>query len=272
MGARRRRKKRSLADQADRHTLYQQAVQSPEGDIEYFLQWFESYRGRIPRRLREDFCGTALLSCAWVEGDESRHALGVDLDAEVLNWAREHNLARLDAGALRRLRLLHSDVRQVTSPRVDIACAMNFSFCVFKERAELVRYFQAVRKGLFNHGMFVCEMYGGTEAIIAAEERRELDEATYVWEQISFNPITNETLCAIHFEFPDRSRLRGAFTYDWRLWSLPELSDALSEAGFSSIHFWWEEVDEEGDGTGVYRETREEENQETYLVYVVALA
>ena len=35
------------------------------------------------------------------------------------------DLARLDKGALRRLKLLRSDVREVTSPRVDIACAMN---------------------------------------------------------------------------------------------------------------------------------------------------
>jgi hypothetical protein len=32
--------------------------------------------------------------------------------------------------------------------------------------------------------------------------------------------------------------LRGAFTYDWRLWTLPDLVEALGEAGYSRVGVW----------------------------------
>ena len=147
---------------------------------------------------------------------------------------------------------------------------MNFSFCVFKQRRELLRYFETVHQGLADDGLFVCELYGGTEAIMAIEEPRAVDDFTFIWDQAAYNPITNETLCHIHFEFKDDSRLNEAFTYDWRLWSIPEVRELLTEAGFDSIDVYWEAVDENGAGTGEHRLTTEEENQEGWLVLIVA--
>jgi len=46
--------------------------------------------GVVPKRLREDFCGTGLFSCAWVKSAADREAVGVDLDPEVLAWSRAH--------------------------------------------------------------------------------------------------------------------------------------------------------------------------------------
>ncbi|MEJ2380885.1 MAG: class I SAM-dependent methyltransferase, partial [Gammaproteobacteria bacterium] len=112
------------------------------------------------------------------------------------------------------------------------------------------------------------------------EEEREIDGdiASYVWEQEKFNPVTNETVCHIHFAFADGSRLDRAFTYEWRLWSLPELGELLGEAGFSRVHVFWEEFedtdedDEYLQGTGRYTEVTEVENQESWIAYIFAEA
>ena len=263
------RSPRSLAARADRHFLYEQSVQSPEADIEFFLDRYRERNGKEPILVREDFCGTARLCRLWVEGGGERRAVGIDLDQAVLAWAREHNQAALGPRA-DRMRLIEADVRAVTSPRADVVCAMNFSFCIFKERIELQRYFRVVRRSLNTGGLFLLELYGGTEAIVACEEEREGEGFTYHWHQACYNPLTAETLCHIHFSFPDGSRIKRAFTYDWRLWTVPEVRDALLEAGFEQVRVFWEQTDKEGDGTGEYMETTEEENQETYLVYIIA--
>jgi SAM-dependent methyltransferase len=273
MGKKNRQRKRKkpqrklLASRADRHDCYQKSVQSPETDLEFFVERFSERRNREPTSLREDFCGTAYLSSFWLEKDPTHSAVCVDFNKETLDWGRERNFS---SDAAKRASFRCADVRDVRSPTVDIACAMNFSFCVFKQRRELLRYFETVHEGLVEDGLFVCELYGGTEAIMAIEEPRAVDDFTFIWDQAAYNPITNETICHIHFEFKDGSRLDEAFTYDWRLWSIPEVSELLTEAGFASIDVYWEAVDEDGDGTGEHRLTTEEENQEGWLVLIVA--
>ena len=86
------------------------------------------------------------------------------------------------------------------------------------------------------------------EVDVELEEEREIsDDLTYLWEQETYNPINHETLCHISFDFSDGSSMTRAFTYDWRLWSIPELREILEEAGFSRTAVYWEEVDDEGD-------------------------
>lgn len=259
-----------MAASADRHALYQDAVQTPLEDVKFFTEVYRERRGRAPLKLREDFCGTAYLATEWVKSDPRRSAIAIDLDEPTLDWGREHNLAAAGEDAGRRVRLIHSDVLDVREPRVDVTCAMNFSYCVFKTRATLRRYFEVVYAGLEDDGVFVTELYGGTEAITEDEEERPVGSFCYRWHCEKYNPITHETLCHISFEFPDGSRMRRAFTYDWRLWSIPELRELLEEVGFASVTIYWEDVDENGDGTGEFRATDEEENQESWLVYVVA--
>ena len=70
----------------------------------------------------------------------------------------------------------------------------------------------------------------------------------------------------------DGTRLRRAFSYDWRFWTLPELRELLEEAGFSSVEVYvegWDEDDEEGDG--VYRRRTFFENQEGWVANIVGL-
>ena len=58
---------------------------------------------------------------------------------------------------------------------------------------------------------------------------------------------------------------------------LPELHELLLEAGFSKVRFFWEEFEEDSDpdeeylqGTGNYVEVTEQEQQESWIVYIVA--
>lgn len=274
--AAKRSKKATLADKADRHVLYQDSVQSPEADLIFFEKTYREIRGKKPLVLREDFCGTALISSTWVRGGKKRRAVGVDLHEPTLQWGREHNLTKLNATQLQRLNLICGNVLDGGGEKADMTCAMNFSYGVFKARPELRSYFQAVYDQLADDGVFFTELYGGTEAVIEVKDRRDQDGFTYVWHQEKFNPISHETLCHIHFEFPDKSKIRKAFTYDWRLWTIPEVRELLHEVGFKSVRIFWEAVEEQSDGsgefsgTGEYYPTEEEENQESWLVYLVA--
>lgn len=268
----------TLAERADKFALYQRSVQSPAVDIEFFDAEFRKHRGRAPLSVREDFCGTALFSAEWCKSDPRRTALGVDLDGPTLDWGRANTLAAAPPEAAGRVSLVEADVRDTSLAPVDLIVAMNFSYCIFKTRDELRGYFAAARQNLVEDGALALEVYGGTEAVVELTDERELRGGlTYVWEQEKFNPIDHHTLCHITWRFRDGSELYRAFTYDWRLWTLPELGELLREAGFSAVKFYFErvEADEDDDeyltGTGEFVEHTEIENQEAWLGYVVAL-
>ncbi len=258
-----RRRKPKQAEVADRHELYEKAVQSPEMDVEFFDATYQKLRGTKAMVMREDFCGTANLSAEWCRSDPKRRAIGVDFDPEVLAWGRGRNLDAEPALA-KRVTLIEGNVLDHHGPKADITCAMNFSYCVFKTRDELRSYFEMARKGLEKDGIFVCELYGGTEAVVELEDVDEKDGFTYHWDQEKFDPITHRTLCHIHFSFADGSKLENAFTYDWRLWTIPELRELLLEAGFSKVRVYWEEMeeDEEDEDEDDDEDFDEEEDEE----------
>ena len=268
----------TLAEQADRHILYQEAVQDPETEVQNFTKFYTDIRGKKPLSMKEDYCGTGHLAAEWVKSDPERTAIGVDYDAETIEWGQKHNVDAAGADVASRVKLIKADVRDITEPKVDITCGLNFSYCIFETRDELRGYFEKAHAGLKDDGMLILDMFGGTECYDELEEETELEEndATYIWEHVSFNPINNHVECAIHFEFPDGSRMDNAFTYVWRFWSLIEIKELLLEAGFSKVRIFWEEFEEDDDdeefmeGTGEYYEATEVENQESWMVYIVA--
>jgi hypothetical protein len=244
---------RYTARTADRYELYQLAVQSPENDVAFLRRLFRRVVGRPALHFREDFCGTALLCATWVKQGAAFTAEGVDLDPEPLAWGREHNLAPLGDDA-RRIELHQADVRAPSTRKADLRVAQNFSFCIFKQRAELLEYFRIVREGLADDGVFALDLYGGTESTMAMEEPRKVEGGfTYVWEQARYLPGSGDYTCHIHFRFRDGTEMRKAFSYEWRYWGLPELKDLLREAGFSRVSSYFEQTDEEdGSGNGVF--------------------
>lgn len=259
-----------MADEANRHYLYQQSVQCVEAEVDFVEQTFRAIRGRRPTRLREDFCGTANTSCEWVRRSRRHVALGVDLNPDVLSWGRKHNVGPLGKAA-RRVTLLDDNVLRVKSTGIDAVLAMNFSYWTFKDRKTLRRYFKRVRGGLAGDGVFFLDAYGGHDAFKVMKDRHEYKKFTYIWDQAAYNPITGDMLCHIHFKFADGSQLKRAFTYDWRLWTLPEIREILKEAGFSASTVYWQGTDEEtGEGNGVFTPSEEGEPDPAWIAYIVA--
>lgn len=256
----------TLADSADRHALYQQAVNAPAACIDFLRATYHDARGRQARVLREDFCGTALLATMWAERSPEHRSVGVDLDPEALAWARRHNLAA--SPARERVELALADVLGDISHRADIVCALNFSYYLLTTRRKLVTYFKRVRRSLLPGGMLVLDSLGGTEALADFCEERDCGEFTYVWTQTGFNPLDHSSECTIGFVFPDGSRIDPAFAYRWRMWTMPEIRDCLAEAGFTRVRIFWEYVDDAGEAE--YVEILREQNQEIWLTYLVA--
>jgi hypothetical protein len=127
-----------------------------------------------------------------------------------------------------RLAVKKQNVLSKTAP-VDLAVAGNFSFFIFKTKPELVAYFRQVYRSLDPRaGMFILDLAGGSSMTDLGPERRKVRSPrwgayTYIWDALSFNPITHEARFAIHFDFPATARrktlqlFKNAFTYDWRL-------------------------------------------------------
>lgn len=271
-----RRKKSipTLAQQADRHHLYELSVQCAESEIDFVDDTYRRLRGRKAQLLREDFCGTANVCCEWVKRGRKRRAIGVDLDPEVLGWGRKNNLGRLDRKQRERITLLQEDVLRANTEKPDIVSAMNFSYWLLQDRALLKRYFVSVRKTLKPDGVFFLDACGGYDSYHEVEEPREIDDGgdgfTYIWEQASFNPITHNLVCHIHFAFPDGSMLPNAFSYDWRLWTLPEVRDLLTEAGFRRVTVYWQGWDADGEPDGDFRPALTADADAGWICYLTA--
>ena len=262
--------KPTMADQADIHELYELSVQNVEHEIEFLQKTFKDIRGRTAYRLREDFCGTASAACQWVRQGEEFQAIGVDIDADVLEWGRKNRLGRLPSADQARVQLIESDVMAVETAPVDIAVAFNFSYFIFDTRDKLRSYFERAHAALKDDGLFFVDMFGGSEAQEETREKTKHKGFTYVWHQAKFHPVTHFMRCHIHFKFPDGSKLKKAFTYEWRLWTAPEIRELLLEAGFSSATVYWEGEDEDGEGNGVFTPEDRGEADLAWIAYVVA--
>lgn len=264
----------SLADQADRHRLYELSVQCAEAEVDFVDQNFRLLRGRSARLLREDFCGTASVCCEWVTRRKNNRAFGIDINPEVLDWGRENNLSQLQEDIAERVTLLEDDVLEAETRSPDIVVALNFSYWLLKHRAALKRYFKRVRKTLKDDGVLFLDAYGGYDSYrIITEERAIEDESgdfTYIWEQEKYDPITGHLVCHIHFAFPDGSRLDRAFSYDWRLWSLPEIRELLDEAGFSRVICYWQGWGQDGNPDGVFTPVEGGEPDAGWIAYLTA--
>ena len=264
---------RTLAEQADRHRLYEYSVQFAESEIDFVDDTYRSLRGRRARLLREDFCGTANVCCEWVRRRRSNRAIGVDIDAEVLDWGRAHNLQSLTAAQRKRVDLRRDNVLKVKTEAPDVISAMNFSYWLFKERKQLKRYFRRARAALADDGVLFLDAYGGYDSFREIVEEREIEQAggfTYIWEQERYEPVSGGLICHIHFAFPDGSRMERAFSYDWRLWTLPEIRELLEEAGFSRVTVYWQGWDEDGEPDGIFEPVEEGEADAGWICYLTA--
>lgn len=260
---------KQTAAKADKHALYLLSVQDPEKDIDFIDRVFAKERGRQPLTLREDFCGTAKLCADWVAGKPDGEAWGLDLHGPTMEYGREHYVKPLGEHA-HRVHLLERDVLIGIATKVDVSVAFNFSYCVFKERKTLIKYYEAVRRGLADDGCFFTDVHGGPDAQIEVVERTKHPAFTYVWEQGVMDAVSGHAMRYIGFEFPDGTKLKRAFSYDWRVWTLPELIDCLYEAGFARVDVYWEGATPKGDGNGIFRKVKRADNEDAWVSYITA--
>ncbi|QHI70745.1 class I SAM-dependent methyltransferase [Tichowtungia aerotolerans] len=265
----------------DLHYFYEASVQGVDWDVDFAARVFKNKRNRKPLDLREDFCGTAALACEWVGHSSKRRAWGVDIDQPTLDWSMEHNIPYLDKKA-GKIELVCGDVMTAKTPPVDLVMALNFSYCIFKTRDLLRAYFEKVRKNLKKDGIFVIDLYGGTEAIEAKLEPRDVDGFTaadgtkvppfeYIWDQDVYNVIDHHVVNYIHFKVPGFGKIEKAFTYDWRLWTLPEIQELLIEAGFKSAEVYLHGWNDEGESDDTYKKRTYYENSLGWVAYIVGI-
>jgi SAM-dependent methyltransferase len=220
----------------DKHILYELCVQSPIDTV----PMLRAMHGGDPRVLSEDFAGSAALSYLWADSAPDARAIAVDLDEAALMRRPDH---------LRVARIV-GDVRTATNAAehpCDVLFVGNFSIGYLHTRPELVAYLRHARSRLKPGGVFVCEIYGGESAFLTGEVTRDHRlpdgrRVRYTWEQREANPLTGMVTDVLHFRVERAGRveckLPDAFVYRWRLWSVPELRDAMVEAGFSTMEVY----------------------------------
>ena len=259
------------AANADKFDLYLSSIQSPWQDAPFMARWFQRITGRPARTFREDFCGTANQSCEFIRLSTKNRAYAVDIDPAPLQWCILNNWPLLTASQRKRLKLIRASVFDTKLPKTDLIAAFNFSYWIFKEKSLLLSYFQKARKDLVRGGALMIDVLGGPQNQMVSKGEFNMGEFTYVWEVARFNPINHNVLFKIHFQFKDGSKLRNAFQYDWRFWTLPELQDLLLEAGFRRVTVLWEDTDAKtGKGTGVFRIKSKAISENAWLAYVIA--
>jgi SAM-dependent methyltransferase len=259
----------------NKHWYYEKSVQNPSNEVTFFNEKFKEITGREPKTLREDFSGTAAISCAWVAQSKEHKAWGIDLDPDPIAYGKENHLSKLDAEDQKRMHYIEGNVLNSGSPTVDICFAFNFSYFIFKKRSELLEYFKAAHKALNDGGVFFIDLFGGPDSIQENVDVITHEGFKYYWECQMFNPMTNDCRFAIHFKRKGEQKRKDCFIYEWRMWGMMELRDLLEEAGFSKTLGYWEgeeEPDEDGDvgGDGEFYPTEEAEQCEAWVTYIAA--
>ncbi len=264
----RRVAKKNTKGHFDKYELYRKAVQSAENDVVFIRDTYKDLKGREPKIFREDFCGTFALSTEWVKLNPRYQSIGIDLDPEPMAYGRQHYLVKLKPEQQRRMHLIEGNVLDPNLPKADIVAAMNFSYFCFKQREMMKNYFSSVYKCLNKDGLFLVDLFGGSQCHDSIEDTIRHEGFTYYWDQSNFDPVTNGAVFHIHFRVGGK-KIEQVFTYDWRLWSIPEIRDIMTEVGFKKTHVYWEGTAKDGTGDGNFTRVDHGEACESWIAYVV---
>lgn len=255
----------------DKYELYHKAVQSPETDVEFYQKaYFDIMKSKNLTTLREDFCAGGAISAEWVKLNKKYRSCGLDLDPEPLAYGRKTYISKLTADQQSRVALIEKNVLEPGIPKADIVAAVNFSYCIFKKRDLLKKYFANVYDSINSKGLFVIDIFGGSQCADEIEDRTKFKNMTYYWDQQSFDPVTNESLFQIHFRYKNK-KYENVFTYDWRLWTIPELRDIMNEVGFSQVIVYWEGTNRKGGGDGVFSPVEKGEACLSWIAYIIGV-
>ncbi len=253
----------------DKYALYTAAVQSPSYDAAFLRRLYRELVGKEPQMLREDFCGAHALARAWIRLGLNKRAAGVDIDREALDYGIARQSEELAPAQASRLSVVQGDVLTTRLPKAHIVCAFNFSYFCFHERKTLVRYFTRVKRSLERGGIFVVDIFGGPDNCEPTIDRRRIPGMRYLFEQESFDPISNRARFHIHLQPNGKRMHKRVFSYDWRMWTMPEVREAMEEAGFSQTLVYWEGTARNGRGNGRYHRRERGEPCRVWTAYVV---
>lgn len=259
-------------DLATKYDLYIKAVQSPDTDVIFYKKIYEQIRGKLKKSLtlREDFCGTGIISTEWVKLNKHYKSIGLDLDPEPMKYGRENFIQHLKPEEQKRIQLLEKNVLDKKLPKSDIVAAVNFSYCLFKQRDLLKKYFQNVYNSLNTGGVYIIDIFGGSQCADEVIDHTKHKDFTYYWDQKGFDPVTHNAHFAIHLRYKNKM-YKDVFTYDWRLWTIPEIREIMAEVGFKKTNIYWEGTTRKGTGDGIFSLVTEGEPCESWIAYVAGV-
>lgn len=270
----------------DTFALYELCVTEPHRVVRFI----EAAHGASPLVLREDFSGSGALARAWAASSSERSAFAVDAAAEPLRRLKQLLQHEQRFSALERESpLKYSQDTRVRTLRAraercrvkaDVIAATNFPLGYFHTRQDLLAYLRAARTSLRPRGIFLADMYGGADAFTPMKLERirrgpSRERVRYTWEQRECDALTGLVLDTLSFRvMPKHGRPRtftDAFVYHWRLWSIPELTDALHESGFRTVDVYDSLADAVDHlGNTYVRPVDPGELDRNWVVYVVA--
>ncbi len=265
------RPKRQPRKYFDKYDHYLRAVQSPDADAEFLADVYKKHRKKAAVTMREDFCGTYALCDQWVRDSRRHRAIGVDLDPEPLAYGKDRFFDKLKPEQQQRLLVYRANVLSKRLPSADIICALNFSYCIFHERRQMLEYFASCRQALNRDGILIIDVLGGSLYQKGEEQMTRLEGFNYYWDQEYFNPIDGRTRFHIHFKRRGEIKRKKVFTYDWRAWSLQELRDIMHEVGFKRTVAYWEGTKRNGEGNDIFAEATKGEECDSWVAYIAAL-
>ncbi|KAJ9471153.1 hypothetical protein DIPPA_13935 [Diplonema papillatum] len=245
----------AVASAAAKHLWYQSVVQNGANTAAFIGSAHNILSsGKSAVTLREDFCGTGLISLHWLRTDAARKVVMVDHDPEPVQAGAAVNDWRSEE--IGRATICIDDVLSVDAPS-DATCALNFSWCAFLEDDQLLRYFRHKKQ---TTDVLILDLYGGPEAERVGKWPQPCPGGVYVWEHTEWCPSRREVKAAMHFyPTPVASSpvtpepLLGAFTYHWRLRTPEHTVELIKQAGFELVYLWEEERTPQGQGTGAFR-------------------
>ncbi len=253
----------------DKYAAYVKSVQSPHEEACFLRDIYTELRGENPAILREDYCGTFSLCCEWVKLGRDFEALGIDIDPEPLSYGIQRHLSKLAPHQKRRVSPIKNNVLSPNLPAADIICALNFSHFHHMTSSDMGAYFARCRRALLKGGILITDCFGGGRYQATHRERKKLPSFTYYWDQKSMDPVTNRARFEIHFKPKNGPMKRNVFSYDWRMWSIPEIREVMHESGYRKTHVYWEGTGRDGTGNGFYEKKEHGEECDCWIAYVV---
>ena len=196
-------------------------------------------------------------------------AWGIDIDTDPLQYGAAHYLTTLSREQRARVKTRRMNVMSSRAPRADIICAFNFSYFIFQERAALVRYFESCRSLLNKKGIIAVDIFGGPQHARPSVDSKRVTGMKYFFEQSAFDPITNKARFHLSFQLKGQRTCSRVFSYDWRMYSIPEVRDAMMDAGFKETIVYWEGTARNGRGSGVFHRRSTGEPCEVWVAYIV---